>query len=152
MYYQLLPQMKNAIRARKDKMTVPFSKMDYAVLKALADGNQQAFVPSVAVAANGTVAVAYYDFRNNTTASGLTTDYWLVHAGADFTNIASWTTDEKRLTDASFDMEVAPRTGQGYFVGDYAGLAAAGNNFYALFAGHWASSSHIMCRPVRRGP
>src|SRR5262249_23978126 len=28
-------------------------------------GNQQAFTPNVAVAANGTVAVGYYDFRNN---------------------------------------------------------------------------------------
>ncbi len=36
MYYQLLPQIKNATRARKDKMTVPFSKMDQAVLVSLA--------------------------------------------------------------------------------------------------------------------
>jgi small subunit ribosomal protein S8 len=36
MYYQLLPQIKNATRARKDKMTVPFSKMDQAVLSSLA--------------------------------------------------------------------------------------------------------------------
>ena len=35
MYYQLLPQIKNAVRARKDKMTVPFSKMDHAVLNSL---------------------------------------------------------------------------------------------------------------------
>lgn len=96
--------------------------------------DQQSFVPSVAVSANGTVAVTYYDFRNNTAASGLMTDYWLVHADADFTNTASWTTDEKRLTDASFDIEVAPRTAQGYFLGDYQGLAAAGNSFYVLFA------------------
>src|SRR5438105_4888901 len=34
-------------------------------------GNQQAFTPAVAVAANGTVAVTYYDFRNNTAAAGL---------------------------------------------------------------------------------
>lgn len=36
MYYQLLPQLKNAIMARKDKVTVPYSKMDFAVLTALA--------------------------------------------------------------------------------------------------------------------
>src|SRR5579871_3232449 len=35
MYYQLLPQIKNATLARKDKMTVPFSNMDQAVLKVL---------------------------------------------------------------------------------------------------------------------
>ena len=35
MYYRLLPEIKNAVRARKDKMTVPFSNMDQAVLKVL---------------------------------------------------------------------------------------------------------------------
>jgi small subunit ribosomal protein S8 len=35
MYYDLLAQMKNAIRARKEKFTVPFSKMDHAVLTTL---------------------------------------------------------------------------------------------------------------------
>jgi hypothetical protein len=99
---------------------------------ALADGNQQAFVPSVAVAANGTVAVTYYDFRNNTGAPGVPTDYWLVHAASAFTNPASWTRDEKRLTDTSFDLELAPSSG-GFFLGDYEGLAAGGNRFYALF-------------------
>jgi hypothetical protein len=98
------------------------------------DGNQQAFVPSVAVAANHTVAVTYYDFRNNTAAAGLPTDYWLVHADSNLTSSASWAADEKRLTNTSFDMEKAPNTGRGYFLGDYEGLAAAGNNFYALFA------------------
>jgi len=37
MYYDLLAQLKNATRARKEQITVPFSKMDYAVLKVLAD-------------------------------------------------------------------------------------------------------------------
>ncbi len=37
MYYNLLSQIKNAVRARKERMTVPFSKMDMAVLKVLAD-------------------------------------------------------------------------------------------------------------------
>jgi hypothetical protein len=38
----------------------------------------QAFTPSVAVAADGTVGVTYYDFRNNTDTPGLPTDYWFV--------------------------------------------------------------------------
>ena len=42
-------------------------------------GNQQAFTPSVDVAADGTVAVTYYDFRNNDAAAPLWTDYWIVH-------------------------------------------------------------------------
>ena len=39
MYYRLLPEMKNALRAGKDKMTVPFSRMDLAVLEVLADND-----------------------------------------------------------------------------------------------------------------
>ena len=35
MYYDLLPRIKNARAAKKEKMTVPFSKMDLAVLKVL---------------------------------------------------------------------------------------------------------------------
>src|SRR5262249_34055926 len=61
--------------------------------------DQQAFTPSVAVAANGTVAVTYYDFRNNTPAPGLLTDYWIAHADNNFTDPASWS-QENRLTNA----------------------------------------------------
>jgi hypothetical protein len=100
----------------------------------LSDANQQAFTPSVAVAANGTVAVTYYDFRNNTSTDvGASTDYWLVHADLAFTNPSSWASDEKRLTDTSFNMTIAPNS-RGNFLGDYQGLSAAGNSFYALFA------------------
>ena len=37
MYYRLLPEIKNALRAGKEKMTVPFSRMDLAVLAVLAE-------------------------------------------------------------------------------------------------------------------
>jgi hypothetical protein len=98
-------------------------------------GNQQAFTPSVAVAADGTVAVTYYDFRNNTADPGLPTDYWIVHADSAFTSPGSWTS-ENRLTDTSFNLENAP-VARGFFVGDYQGLAVGGadfNSFYAFFA------------------
>ena len=36
MYYDLLPKIKNATRAQKEKLTVPYSNMDFAVAKALA--------------------------------------------------------------------------------------------------------------------
>jgi hypothetical protein len=104
-------------------------------------GNQQAFTPVVAVNQSGTVAVTYYDFRNNTAAAGLPTDYWLVHASGNFTDPSSWSTDEKQLTTSSFNMENAAPTSRGYFLGDYEGLAAAGNSFYALFAQAGADSS-----------
>jgi hypothetical protein len=99
-------------------------------------GDQQAFTPSVAEAANGTVAVSYYDFRNNTADPGLPTDYWLVHASSDFKNPASWQGNEQPMTNMSFNLENAPSAG-GLFLGDYQGLAAGGdggNSFYALFA------------------
>jgi hypothetical protein len=40
------------------------------------------------------------------------------------------------LTDASFDIEQAPfaRGPFGYFLGEYEGLASAGNTFWPLFA------------------
>ena len=37
MYYRILPEIKNALRAGKEKMTVPFSRMDFAVLEVLRD-------------------------------------------------------------------------------------------------------------------
>src|SRR5262249_5592922 len=47
------------------------------------------------------------------------------------TNPANWA-HELRLTNRSFDLERAPDP-RGYFVGDYEGLAAAGNSFLALW-------------------
>jgi small subunit ribosomal protein S8 len=35
MYYDLLAQIKNALGARKDKVTIPFSRMDFSVAKVL---------------------------------------------------------------------------------------------------------------------
>jgi hypothetical protein len=93
----------------------------------------QAFTPSVAVAADGTVGVTYYDFRNNTAAPGLTTDYWFVHCHAatdDCTNPGSWSSETH--VGGPFDMETAPDA-NGYFTGDYEGLARAGNSFVAFF-------------------
>ncbi len=94
----------------------------------------QAFTPSVAVAADGTIGVTYYDFRNNTPAPGLPTDYWFVHchpATQDCTNPGSWTTETH--VAGQFDMETAPDA-RGYFVGDYEGLARAGGSFVGFFA------------------
>jgi hypothetical protein len=94
----------------------------------------QAFTPSVAVAADGTVGVTYYDFRNNTSAPGLPTDYWFVHCHAatqDCANPDNWSSDSH--VAGPFDMETAPDA-NGYFVGDYEGLARARNSFVAFFA------------------
>ena len=95
----------------------------------------QAFTPSVAVASDGTVGVTYYDFRNNTPAAGLPTDYWFVHchaATANCTNPANWSADTH--VAGPFDMETAPNA-RGLFVGDYEGLTAGAGpkNFVAVF-------------------
>src|SRR5262249_28758660 len=77
----------------------------------------------------------YFDFRNDTPAAGLSTDVWIVHAQPrdGLTNPASWH-DEERLTSTSFNLEQAPVRFGEKFIGDYQGLAAAGNSFYALWA------------------
>lgn len=109
-------------------------------------GNRQAFTPSVHVADDGTIGVTYYDFRNNTpcpivkgkpdcTGVPLNTDYFIVHCHpvtpTTCTNPANWG-DETGLTPVSFDMRKAP-VARGFFVGDYVGLAAVGNDFRPLF-------------------
>jgi hypothetical protein len=94
--------------------------------------DQQAFNPTVAVAADGTVAVTYYDFRNNTPAPGALTDYWLASGHPSATKPTKW--NEVRLTDTSFDLEqAATRFNGAFFLGDYDGLAAAGNDFVAVW-------------------
>ncbi|HEX6701461.1 MAG TPA: sialidase family protein [Gaiellaceae bacterium] len=94
----------------------------------------QAFTPNAQVAADGTIGVTYYDFRNNTPAPGLPTDYWFVHchpATQNCTSPLSWTSEAH--VAGPFDMETAPNA-RGFFVGDYEGLARAGNSFVSLFA------------------
>jgi hypothetical protein len=99
-------------------------------------GNEQAFTGSVDVSSDGTVAVTYYDFRNNTSATPLLTDYFIVHCHPTTptacTNPSNWV-NELRVTDASFDMRQAPDAG-GFFTGDYAGLANAGTAFGTFFS------------------
>lgn len=114
-------------------------------------GNQQAFTPSVHVAADGTVAVTYYDFRNNTPAVPLLTDYFVVHCHpatpSACANTPSWGAEE-RLTNASFDMRRAPNAG-GFFTGDYEGLSSIGASFAAFFSQpHGADPSSAFFRRV----
>jgi hypothetical protein len=103
------------------------------------EANEQAWVPAVHVAADGTIAVGYYDFRNNTSDPGAPTDYWIVHCHPSETATCSDEGDwggEARVTEASFDIEQAPfaRGPLGFFLGEYEGLTSAGNTFWVLFA------------------
>ncbi len=114
---------------------------------------QQAWNPTVQVAADGTVGVTYYDFRNNTPAPGCLTDYWLAYwrpSNGTVTNPANW--NEVRLTDTSFDIEQAPGrslANYAYLLGDYEGLASIGNGFASVWTQPYASSSdQILFREV----
>ena len=91
--------------------------------------DQQAFTATVKVAADGTVGVTYYDFRNNTSAPGLTTDYWFVHCHATCTDPANWA---ETHVAGPFDEEQAAYA-RGYFLGDYEGMVTIGNVFGAFY-------------------
>jgi hypothetical protein len=113
-------------------------------------GNRQAFTPSVHVAADGTIGVTYYDFRNNTPdPATLPTDYFIVHchpATSACASLTDWI--ETRLTNAPFDMRRAPLA-RGFFTGDYEGLTAAGNKFAAFFSqSHGSDPSSVFFRKV----
>jgi hypothetical protein len=96
-----------------------------------------AFTPSVDVASDGTVAVTYYDFRNNTpNPSTLPTDAFAVFSHDGGSTFGG----EVRLTKHSFDLDLAPRAG-GLFLGDYVGLSHAGATFVPLYTQTVSSSN-----------
>jgi len=95
---------------------------------------QQAFIPAVVAAGDGTVVVTYYDFRNDTgTTTGFeATDYFALFCTTSCSSAASWG-NEQRLTTRSFNILDAPEAG-GHFLGDYMGLAASGDkNVFPVF-------------------
>jgi hypothetical protein len=113
-------------------------------------GNRQAFTPSVHVAADGTVGVTYYDFRNNTAdPSTLPTDHFIVHchpATSACTSTADWI--ETQLTERSFDMRRTPLA-RGFFTGDYEGLGNARNACAAFFSqSHGSDPASVFFRRV----
>jgi hypothetical protein len=101
-------------------------------------GNQQAFAPTVDVAADGTVAVGYYDLRFNDPGATLPTDRWLVRCRPDRTGFRTMRScTETRLTPHSFDtrqatdIDVGP---PGFFLGSTQGLTHTARDFVAVFA------------------
>ena len=97
--------------------------------------NRQSFFPALAVGADGTIGVSYYDFRFNDPSLGLPTDRWLVRcqptSTKSATNPANWG-NEVRLTDSAFNMEACGTMLGGFFPGDYYGLAT-GSDFVSVF-------------------
>jgi len=102
--------------------------------------NQQAFAPNLAVAADGTVGVSYFDFRHNDGSATLPTDRWLVrcHPTANPACTRRPARPETRLTLTSFDIRQAHLLTSigppGFFLGDYMGLTSTGRDFLAVFA------------------
>ena len=96
--------------------------------------DQQAYIPTVDVAADGTVGVTYYDFRNNQIGTGnpLVTDYWFVPGTPDGSGGITWGT-ERRLTHKSFNYEDAPFSVYGKMIGDYQGRVTVGGDFLNLY-------------------
>ena len=99
-----------------------------------ASPTKPSFTPSVHVAADGTVAVTYYDFRSLTAqTSTLPTDYWVVHCQPLAVNCADRANWQENHVAGPFDMKTAPLTDTGYFLGDYEGLTGIGVTFRPLF-------------------
>jgi hypothetical protein len=112
-------------------------------------GNNQAFTPMVQVLDDGTVAVSYYDFRNNTADGGATTptDAFVVNCDNDCDDPNNWD-DETRVTDASFDSRKAP-VARGFFLGDYEGLGSSGDAVFPFFAmTHGSDPASIFVRKL----
>ncbi len=96
----------------------------------------QAFVPSVTVAANHRVVATYYNFQNDVSSNAReATDFWSIScniaSGANCRTAAGWSA-ATRLTSASFDMLNAP-VARGHFLGDYMGLVNAGGTAKSVF-------------------
>jgi hypothetical protein len=89
-----------------------------------------AVVPAIAVSPGGTAAVTYYDFRKNTSAAGLPTDFWAVTCARDCTKSGSW---RERHIEGPFDARTVPSTSSGRMLGDYTGLVSTGSAFVAVY-------------------
>jgi hypothetical protein len=87
------------------------------------------FTPTIAVNANGTIAVTFYDSRNLSPTNTTTwpTDYW-----ATFSTDGGATFSTAEHVAGPFDLMSAP-VARGFFLGDYEGLQSTGTGFIAVF-------------------
>lgn len=91
-----------------------------------ADTAVEAFTPSISILSDGTLVATYYDLRSDTPdPDTLPTDLWQVIS----TDGTTW---HERHVSGPFDLAIAPDA-EGLFLGDYQGLAAAGNDALPFF-------------------
>lgn len=98
----------------------------------VSDGPADAASFTVAVAVNeaSEVAISYYSLRNDPQRSFLVDEYVRISRDGGRTFEPSI-----RLTPTSFDIRFAAQAGNTFFLGDYAGLTAAGRGFHSVWIG-----------------
>jgi Neuraminidase (sialidase) len=111
--------------------------------------NVQAFTPAVAAGAAGTVAVTYFDFRNDSNdPSTLLASYWKV------TSQDGGSTWHESPVAGPFDILSAPQANGQPFLGDYQGLAASGDLFVSFFvsanSGNTANRTSVTASSLKR--
>lgn len=93
------------------------------------DLDGQAFNPSIAVSEDGTLGLAYYDFRRDgQSETQLATDFWFrtsTDGGVTFS-------DDQHVA-GRFDFDAAPKSGSARFIGDYFGMTTVGTTFVSVF-------------------
>ncbi|MEV5708043.1 sialidase family protein [Actinoallomurus sp. NPDC052274] len=97
-----------------------------------AGGTGQAFLPQVDAAPDGSLAVGYYDLRDDTTDPAVAADHWIARCHGDrcAAGAAGW---QERRTGGPFDLGTAIRWFDGPFLGTYTGLAHTRHRFVAAF-------------------
>ena len=91
------------------------------------DLEAQNFIPSIAVNDRGDVAVAWYSFAAEKSATrALETRYWIAFSKDEG---GTWS-PQQPVTSRPFDLRTAPYN-TGFFFGEYQGLAGAGGSFFA---------------------
>jgi len=88
------------------------------------------FTVSVAVNDASEIAISYYSLRNDPQRLFLVDEYVRISRDDGRTFEPSL-----RLTPTSFDVRFAAQAGNAFFLGDYAGLTAAGRGFHSVWIG-----------------
>ena len=98
-----------------------------------AGGNGQAFLPQVEVNRSGTVAVTYYDFRNNTPEAGTPLDLWIMTCRGLLCALTDRRWQESHLAGPYSGLEGVSRSFGAAFIGTYVSLAGQAGRFVSAY-------------------